>query len=410
MRRDHRRKHNPTVNPQDLEPNWTHRIDDFEEMNLNPDLVHGIFSYGFKHPSDIQSLAIEPILQKRHVLAQAQSGSGKTGAFGIGILNNVDVNQMTTQALILSPTRELAYQIGQEFQRFTRYMPEVKTVVLYGGIAKEKNIQSIKDEKPCIVIATPGRLKDIIRDKLPCFDVRKVRFFIVDEADKVFEKEDMKNDVQYIFKQLPQDKQVMLFSATMPDKMKEICRSFTHNPIEVFVDDDKKLTLHGLQQYYVKLTENEKTRKLVEILENFKFNQVVIFVSKKSRARALDEILNQVNYSSIAIHSKMEQMDRIKALRQFKNFQKRILVSTDLFARGIDVERVNIVINYDMPNSTDTYLHRVGRAGRFGTKGLAISFVSSSEDSTMLDDIQKRFVVEIPELPETVDASSYMNA
>ena len=382
----------------------------FRDFLLIPELMHAISDNAFEHPSQVQQECIPHALLGSDIICQGQSGMGKTAVFVISVLQQIDPVEGEVACLVIAPTRELAYQIGTEFNRFSTYMPKVSTVVLYGGLPKKTQEDLIKNKKPNIIIATPGRCLDILREKNSPLKVSKLKFFVIDEADRVLENEDMKKQVTSVFDLLPSIKQTMLFTATMPEKMKDVCRKFTKNATEIYLDDQKKLTLHGLQQFYCKLSQDEKNKKLIDILDNLKFNQVVIFVSKKSRARALDEILNQVNYSSIAIHSKMEQMDRIKALRQFKNFQKRILVSTDLFARGIDVERVNIVINYDMPNSTDTYLHRVGRAGRFGTKGLAISFVSSSEDSTMLDDIQKRFVVEIPELPETVDASSYMNA
>eukprot|EP01027_Heterolobosea_sp_BB2_P004869 GEZU01007490.1.p2 GENE.GEZU01007490.1~~GEZU01007490.1.p2 ORF type:complete len:181 (-),score=76.56 GEZU01007490.1:174-716(-) len=180
--------------------------------------------------------------------------------------------------------------------------------------------------------------------------------------------------------------------------------------MEIYVDDEAKLTLHGLQQYYVKLKENEKNKKLNDLLDALEFNQVIIFVKSVQRAIHLNKLLCECNFPSIDIHSAMDQQERIKRYKSFKDFEKRILVSTDIFGRGIDIERVNIVINYDMPDSADSYLHRVGRAGRFGTKGLAISFVSSSDDEAVLKSIQDRFAVKITDLPETIDVSSYMTA
>ncbi|OHT07099.1 ATP-dependent RNA helicase SUB2 [Tritrichomonas foetus] len=381
----------------------------FRDFLLIPELMHAIGDNAFEHPSEVQQECIPHALLGSDIICQGQSGMGKTAVFVISILQQLDPVEGEIACLVIAPTRELAYQIGTEFNRFSAYM-KVKTVVIYGGMPKSTQIQLIKDEKPNIIVATPGRCQDLIKDRNSPLNLSKLRFFVIDEADKVLEHEDMKKQVQDIYNGLPNIKQTMLFTATMPESMKEVCRKFTRNPTEIYLDDKKKLTLHGLQQFYTKLEATEKNRKLLEILDNFKFNQVVIFVSKKSRAKVLDDILNEVQYPSIAIHSKMPQIDRIKALRLFKNFSKKILVSTDLFARGIDVERVNIVINYDMPQSSDTYLHRVGRAGRFGTKGLAISFVSTDEDVAMLEDIQKRFTVEIPELPENVDAGTYMNA
>mmetsp|Transcript_110392 Transcript_110392/g.216450 ORF Transcript_110392/g.216450 Transcript_110392/m.216450 type:complete len:203 (+) Transcript_110392:1-609(+) len=202
----------------------------------------------------------------------------------------------------------------------------------------------------------------------------------------------------------------MMFSATMSAEIRTLCKKFMQDPHEIRVDEESKLTLHGLLQYYVKLTEKEKNRKLNDCLDALEFNQVVIFVKSVQRAIALDKLLVECNFPSIAIHSGMEQEERIARYKQFKEFQKRIMVSTDLFGRGIDIERVNIVINYDMPGDSDSYLHRVGRAGRFGTKGLALTFVSTDEDTEVLKKVQERFEVNIGEMPSKIDTTSYLNA
>merc|ERR1712097_119423 len=182
-----------------------------------------------------------------------------------------------------------------------------------------------------------------------------------------------------------------MFSATLSGDIRGVCKKFMQEPHEIFVDDEAKLTLHGLLQYYAKLSESEKNRKVNDLLDSLEFNQVVIFVKSVQRAIALDKLLCECNFPSIAIHSALDQEERIGRYKQFKEFQKRIMVATDLFGRGMDVERVNIVINYDMPEESDMYLHRVGRAGRFGTKGLAVSFVTSEADQTVMDKVQARF-------------------
>ncbi|MFQ6627727.1 hypothetical protein Gotur_005648 [Gossypium turneri] len=185
------------------------------------------------------------------------------------------------------------------------------------------------------------------------------------------------------------------------------CNVCSFQPMEIYVDDEAKLTLHGLVQHYIKLSELEKNRKLNDLLDALDFNQVVIFVKSVSRAAELNKLLMECNFPSICIHSGMSQEERLTRYKGFKEGHKRILVATDLVGRGIDIERVNIVINYDMPDSADTYLHRVGRAGRFGTKGLAITFVSSASDSDVLNQVQERFEVDIKELPEQIDTSTY---
>jgi len=236
---------------------------------------------------------------------------------------------------------------------------------------------------------------------------------------------DMRKDVQEIFRASPLHKQVMMFSATMSKSTRETCRKFMQDPMEIFVDDEAKLTLHGLLQFYIKLSEKEKNRKLTQLLDALEFNQVVIFVRTTSRARELNKLLIDCYFPSICVHSQMQQDERIQRYQSFKDFEKRILVSTDIFGRGIDIERVNIVINYDMPDDADCYLHRVGRAGRFGTKGLAISFVSTDSiktetnrkgygrkfsDEEVLTQVQKRFLVKIEPLPDKIDVTAYMTS
>eukprot|EP01156_Anaeramoeba_ignava_P021841 Anaeramoba_ignava/c19827_g1_i1.p3 GENE.c19827_g1_i1~~c19827_g1_i1.p3 ORF type:complete len:221 (-),score=57.12 c19827_g1_i1:1012-1674(-) len=220
----------------------------------------------------------------------------------------------------------------------------------------------------------------------------------------------MRADVQQIFRQTPHHKQVMMFSATLPKEIRIVCKKFMHSPTEIFIDDDTKLTLHGLRQHFLNLDEKEKSAKLIDLLDALEFNQVVMFVNSVARAKALNKLLRENNFPSICMHSNLSQPERIQRYREFKQFKQRLLVATDIFGRGIDIERVNIVINYDMPPNTDVYLHRVGRAGRFGTKGLTITFCSSNADVEILNQVQSRFEVEISELPKEIDVSTYMNA
>jgi ATP-dependent RNA helicase UAP56/SUB2 len=283
----------------------------------------------------------------------------------------------------------------------------VKTAVFYGGVPVQSNRDLLKNDPPHIVIGTPGRMLQLAEEK--ALNLSKVKYFIVDECDRVLESLDMRKDVQKIFQLCPRDKQVQMFSATMAESMRAICKKFMHNPLEIYINDGSKLTLHGLKQYYLELKENEKNRKLVDLLDSLEFNQVVIFVSSVRRASELNKVLADCNFPSICIHSGMQQKERIEKYKQFKDFQARIMVATDVFGRGIDISRVNVVINYDMPDSSDQYLHRVGRAGRFGTKGLAISFVASERDAEVLNDVQSRFVVQVETLPDQIDASTYMN-
>nr|GLL37926.1 ATP-dependent RNA helicase UAP56/SUB2 [Ipomoea trifida] len=339
------------------------------------------------------------------VICQAKSGMGKTAVFVLSTLQQIEPIAGQVAALVLCHTRELAYQacffihgfeleikICHEFERFSTYLPDIKVAVFYGGVNITIHKDLLKNECPHIVVGTPGRILALAREKH--LSLMNVRHFILDECDKMLDSLDMRRDVQEIFKMTPHDKQVMMFSATLSKEIRPVCKKFMQDPMEIYVDDEAKLTLHGLVQHYIKLTEMEKNRKLNDLLDALDFNQVVIFVKSVSRAAELNKLLVECNFPSICIHSGMSQEERLTRYKGFKEGHKRILVATDLVGRGIDIERVNIVINYDMPDSADTYLHRVGRAGRFGTKGLAITFVSSSSDSGVLNQSSNFYSVE----------------
>jgi len=279
-------------------------------------------------------------------------------------------------------------------------------MVIYGGVPITEQKEALKSKPPHVVVGTPGRVKSLAKDG--DLSLKALQIFVLDECDKMLEALDMRADIQEIFRKTPHEKQVMMFSATLSKEVRPVCKKFMKDPMEIYVDDEAKLTLHGLVQHYIKLAENEKNRKLTDLLDALDFNQVVIFVKSVQRATELNKLLIECNFPSICIHARMTQEDRLARYKAFKEGQKRILVATDLVGRGIDIERVNIVINYDISADADSYLHRVGRAGRFGTKGLAITFVSSAADSEVLNSVQERFEVEVKELPETIDTQTYM--
>jgi len=380
----------------------------FRDFLLKPELLRAIVDCGFEHPSEVQHECIPQAILGTDVLCQAKSGMGKTAVFVLACLQQLDHSEKAVKTLVICHTRELAYQIKHEFDRFAKYFTEVKCGVVYGGTPIQNDKEMLKDKTPHVLIGTPGRIMGLIREKDLKLD--KLSQFVLDECDKCLDKIDMRKDVQTIFMETPKKKQVMMFSATMTTESRALCKKFMQDPHEIRVDEESKLTLHGLLQYYVKLSEKEKNRKLNDLLDALEFNQVVIFVKSVQRATALDKLLVECNFPSIAIHSGLNQEDRIARYKQFKEFQKRIMVSTDLFGRGIDIERVNIVINYDMPTDSDSYLHRVGRAGRFGTKGLAISFISGEEDSEVLKKTQERFEINIADMPAVIDTTAYINA
>lgn len=380
----------------------------FRDFILKPELLRAVVDCGFEHPSEVQHECIPQAVLGMDIICQAKSGMGKTAVFVLATLHQLNPTPGEVSALVLCHTRELAWQIAHEYDRFSKYLPDIKVGVFYGGVPVAKNKAVLKDDCPNIIVGTPGRLLALVREKALKLD--KCQYFVLDECDRMLEEIDMRKDVQEIFMATPHSKQVLMFSATLSKTIRPVCRKFCQDPMEIYVDKEDKLTLHGLQQYYIKLAETEKNRKLNDLLDTLEFNQVVIFCSKVERAIELNKLLCMCNFPSTCLHSRLTQDNRIAVIKDFKEFNKRILVSTDLVGRGIDIERVNIVVNYDFPDKSDQYLHRVGRAGRFGTKGLAISFVSNAEDAAQLEQVQSRFEVNIPELPDQIDVSTYMSA
>eukprot|EP01137_Pigoraptor_chileana_P000539 Opistho-2@36898 len=380
----------------------------FRDFLLKPELLRAIVDCGFEHPSEVQHECIPQAILGQDVICQAKSGMGKTAVFVLSTLHQLEPVDGQVGVLVLCHTRELAFQISHEYGRFSKYMPNVKTAVFFGGVSIKQDEKTLKTATPHIVVGTPGRILALVKQNT--LNLKHVKHFVLDECDRMLEAIDMRRDVQEIFRKTPHEKQVMMFSATLSNEVRPVCKKFMQDPMEIYVDDEAKLTLHGLQQHYVKLGENEKNRKLSELLDALEFNQVVIFVKLVNRAVELTKLLIECNFPAITIHSGMSQEERIQRYKAFKEFNKRILVATDIFGRGMDIERVNIVINYDMPPDSDSYLHRVARAGRFGTKGLAISFVSDAKDSEVLEKVQGRFEVKITELPDQIDITSYMNA
>lgn len=378
----------------------------FRDFLLKPEILRAIVDCGFEHPSEVQHECIPQAVLGMDILCQAKSGMGKTAVFVLATLQQLEPSENHVYVLVMCHTRELAFQISKEYERFSKYMAGVKVSVFFGGMPIQKDEEVLKTACPHIVVGTPGRILALVNSKK--LNLKHLKHFILDECDKMLESLDMRRDVQEIFRNTPHGKQVMMFSATLSKEIRPVCKKFMQDPMEVYVDDEAKLTLHGLQQHYVKLKENEKNKKLFELLDVLEFNQVVIFVKSVQRCIALAQLLTDQNFPAIGIHRNMTQDERLSRYQQFKEFQKRILVATNLFGRGMDIERVNIVFNYDMPEDSDTYLHRVARAGRFGTKGLAITMVSDEGDAKILNEVQDRFDVNITELPEEIELSTYI--
>jgi len=380
----------------------------FRDFLLKPELLRAIVDCGFEHPSLVQHNCIPQAIVGTDVVCQAKSGMGKTAVFVLATLQQLAPVDGEIHVLVMCHARELAYQIRKEYDRFRKYMDGVTTEVFFGGMKITEDHKKLENGGPTVAVGTPGRLLALIRTKK--MDLSHLKHFVLDECDKMLEQEDMRGDVQEIFMSTPHEKQVMMFSATLKPEIRPVCKKFMQDQVEIYVDDETKLSLDGLVQYYKEIPEDAKNRTLIDFLDKYDFNQVVIFVKSVSRCKALTRLMVDENFPATYICAGLKQEERLKRYSEFKNFEKRILVATDLFGRGMDIERVNMVINYDMTEDSDSYLHRVARAGRFGTKGLAVSFLATEEDKKVLEKVQERFEVDIPTLPEEIDTSVYTEA
>lgn len=398
-RRNHGRQRNEDDGPPppEFQPNWDEKIEDFENMGLRQELVHGIFSYGFKTPSDIQQLAIKPIAEKRDVIAQAQSGSGKTGAFGIGILNNLDLNEASTQALILSPTRELATQTQQFMTTIGSKMRGIKIELFIGGHQQNEDYQKAA-QLPHVAVCTPGRANDLIHSgNLRC---DRLKMICLDEADALL-GDDFIESIKSIFEYLPQEIQILLFTATIPVSVFNTMISFMKDPVKILVTEH--LTLEGISEYYVNVGEKiHKLPTLLDIFSKIAIQKAVIFANSKQTVDFLKEQMESQNFVVSAIHANMQQRERDEIMQQFRLGASRVLIATDLIARGIDVQSVTLVFNFELPPKKETYLHRIGRSGRYGRKGVAINIIEKNEMKQM-HYIEQFYKTRINELPANID-------
>jgi ATP-dependent RNA helicase UAP56/SUB2 len=278
----------------------------FTEFLLREELMNSIQECGFEHPSEVQQEALPQAMMGSDIICQAKSGMGKTAVFVLSVLHRLELPAEPVSALVLAHTRELAYQIKNEFDRFSRHLA-VRTDVIYGGVPISEHIEKLKNPPP-IIVGTAGRISALVRRGDLKLD--KLKFFIMDECDKMLEQLDMRSEVQSIFRLTPHEKQVMMFSATMNTEVRNVARLFVQNPVEIYIDDETKLTLHGLQQYYVRLNDAEKTKRLIDLLDALQFNQVVIFVKSIERAVHLNKILESAGFPSTTIHSGLTQKER----------------------------------------------------------------------------------------------------
>jgi len=379
-----------------IESNWDKVCDSFDEMNLKEKLLRGIYAYGFERPSAIQQRAILPCITGHDVIAQAQSGTGKTATFSVSLLQQIDTSVNECQALVLAPTRELAHQIQKVVLSLGDYM-EVQCHACIGGTNVRDDLRKL-EQGVHVVVGTPGRVFDMINRRALHTD--KIRIFVLDEADEMLSR-GFKDQIYDVFKNLPAQVQVNLLSATMPDEVMEVTNQFMRDPITILVKKEE-LTLEGIKQFYVQVErEDWKLDTLCDLYDTLSVTQAVIFCNTRRKVDWLTEKMQQRDFTVSAMHGDMEQKERDVIMREFRSGSSRVLITTDLLARGIDVQQVSLVINYDLPNQRENYIHRIGRGGRFGRKGVAINFVTE-EDWRVLRDIEAHYNTSIEAMPMNV--------
>jgi translation initiation factor 4A len=378
------------------ENNWDNVVSSFDEMNLKDDLLRGIYAYGFEKPSAIQSRGIVPILNNHDTIAQAQSGTGKTATFTISVLQKIDPDKMQTQALILAPTRELAQQIQKVVKALGDFL-EVTSHACIGGTLVRDDIRFLQMGQQ-IVVGTPGRVYDMINRQ--ALGMNSIKIFVLDEADEMLSR-GFKDQIYDVFQFMPSTVQVCLFSATMPTDILEISERFMRNPIRILVKREE-LTLEGIKQFYVAVEKEEwKLETLCDLYETLTITQAIIYCNTRRKVDWLTDRMSQRDFTVSSMHGDMTGQERELIMKEFQTGSSRVLITTDLLARGIDVQQVSLVINYDLPPNRENYIHRIGRGGRFGRKGVAINFVTN-DDVRAMRELEAFYSTVIEEMPMNV--------
>jgi translation initiation factor 4A len=368
----------------------------FEDLDIKDDLLRGIYSYGFEKPSNIQYKSLPIFDSGKDMIAQSQSGTGKTGAFSIGVLNNIDTGVKKTQYIILTPTHELAKQIYGVIGNLGEKM-DISICKVIGKTNIRDSISELQRD-PQIIVATPGRLFDMINKRHVFTD--NIKTLVLDEADEMLSIGFM-DILQDIIKCMPKTSQICLFSATMPKEIIDLTDNFMNSPEKLLINRDE-LTLEGIKQFYIELNQyNWKFDVLYDIYETINITQSIIYVNSKNILNNLYDRLSRDKFPVSYIHGDMQSSDRERNLNDFKNGVTRIMLSTDLLSRGIDIQQLSLVINFDLPKSKETYIHRIGRSGRYGRKGTAINFITG-EDKEHMKQIENFYNTKIDEMPQNL--------
>jgi len=392
----------PTQNPSptmeessDTKIDYQHEpIESFDDMNLDDKLLRGVYNYGFERPSIIQQTGIRPLMDKCDVIGQAQSGTGKTATFSIGMLSIIDNTSDHLQVLMVAPTRELADQIYNVISSLGSYT-KTRFVKLIGGESVRNNINALERKHPHIAVGTPGRILDMLEKRV--LDPNHLAYLVIDEADEML-SQGFKEQIQNIITQLTEDVHIALFSATMSPEILQLTDKFMRDPVKILVKREE-MTLQGIQQFYINVErDNWKFETICDIYENMTINQSIIYCNQKRNVDYLYKKLTEQHFVCSCIHGNMDYAERNQVMKKFRTGEARVLISTDLLARGIDVQQVSVVINYDLPVQIENYLHRIGRSGRFGRKGFGLNFVTE-QDFPRLREIEKYYETQIEPLP-----------
>jgi translation initiation factor 4A len=371
------------------------KIESWDKLDITTELLRGIYAYGFEAPSEIQKKAIKPIIDGRDIIAQAQSGSGKTGCFSIGTLSKIDVMQKVLQGIIIVPTHELAKQIYGVITSLGSFMENLRVKTIIGGTSIQEDAVDLRNNPPHIVIGCTGRIYDmVVRKHLV---LSSVKLFVLDEADEMLSK-GFKDQIYNIFQHLPKTTQIALFSATLPDEILSLTRNFMINPVKIIVKREE-ISVSGIKQYFVAIQDDRgKFDMLKNLFSVISISQCIIYCNSVKRVVDLYRAMIDDGFSVCCIHSSMDKVERDKVFQSFKDGTFRVLISSDITARGIDVQQVQIVVNFDVCKDVCTYLHRIGRSGRYGRTGSAINFITR-KDIIYMKKIEKQYNINIEELP-----------
>jgi translation initiation factor 4A len=373
----------------------------WDELEIDPNILRGIYGYGFETPSPVQMKAVIPIITGKDIIAQAQAGTGKTGAFTVGGLYHIDTKLNKNQMLVMCPTHELSRQIASVISGIGSCLNGLRVKVLIGGSSIDDDVKELRETPPHVIVGCPGRVYHMAqRGHIRC---RDLKFVVLDEADEMLSAS-FKDQVYNIFKMFNNNVQVALFSATLPDNIYSITDKFMRNPVRIVVTPEL-LTLEGVKQYFIALEDDaQKFETIKDLFSNISVSQCFIYCNSVKRVVSLYEAMTQDGFPVGCIHSEMDKVEREKSLKEFRQGSIRVMISSNVTARGIDIQQVSVVINFDVPKDVHTYIHRIGRSGRWGRRGVGINFMTR-RDVQKMTEIKSYYNAQIEEFPANFDFS-----